>query len=329
MMKQIARKLLARFGRQHWQVRAHELLILMYHRVLPRDFDGLATVQPGMYVHPDTFEMQLRILKKMFEMVHLDDWLTIRGEGGVLPRRACVISLDDGWRDNFDYAFPILRAQNVPATIYVTSAIVGTRRHFFPERLTRILLHLHAGGEIGKIPWIAELVGREELPAVISSRSLDRIIEGAKRYPDRELNDQLLAAEQSLGLVTDYDPPDTLDWDQVRQMVGSGLVRLGSHTRNHLRMNGGQDSDQVRDEVVGSIDEIASHAAATAKTFCYPNGDISTQAESLVKQHYLAALTIDLGWNHAGTDAYKLRRVGMTEAYNTETAFLARLSGWI
>ena len=95
--------------------------------------------QPGMYVSPDTLAMHLRVLKRHFEIVDLGDWLRRQRDGSALPDRACCITFDDGWRDNFQHGFPVLRAARVPATIFLVADFIGTRYRFWPNRLATLL----------------------------------------------------------------------------------------------------------------------------------------------------------------------------------------------
>ena len=69
-----------------------QLVILMYHRVLPGSDPRCANEQPGMWVSPESLDMHLRVLRKHFDLVHLDDWLSDRASGRELPRRACSIT---------------------------------------------------------------------------------------------------------------------------------------------------------------------------------------------------------------------------------------------
>src|SRR5262245_47823275 len=103
-----------------WRVRRNPaLLVLTYHRVLPASHPDRAVEQPGMYVAPETLAMHLRVLKRNFELIHLSEWLQRASSGRQLPKRACCISFDDGWRDNFEFGYPVLRDANVPATIFL------------------------------------------------------------------------------------------------------------------------------------------------------------------------------------------------------------------
>src|SRR5574337_401681 len=84
--------------------------ILLYHRVLTEKELGQDFIQPGMYVRRDVFEMQMLFLKKHFQIVSLQDLLALwKGKKWDNSKRYCVVTFDDGWRDNYLYAFPILQ----------------------------------------------------------------------------------------------------------------------------------------------------------------------------------------------------------------------------
>src|SRR5947207_6960570 len=90
-------------------------MILMYHRVVPPLALSATYVQPGMYVTPDTFERHLRFLTDHFELVSLHDLLgkwEARAQWNT-SSRYCAVTFDDGWLDNYVYAYPRLRAYSV------------------------------------------------------------------------------------------------------------------------------------------------------------------------------------------------------------------------
>ena len=335
-LKGSVRAVLARLGRQNRAPWRESLLILMYHRVLPPDHPELPIIQPGMVVYPETFGMHLRMLKERFEVVHLGDWLAQWTSDKPLPKKACAITFDDGWRDNYDHAYPVLQAAGLPATIFLVSDKVGTPGTFWPECLARIIWN----GGLGHAPaiwnsptfaWLQQLVTTYPFGQRPATRNeIDAIIQQCKRFTDAELYQRLARMESHIAAVQTGVTPDLLDWDQVNEMARSGLVRFGSHTRNHVRLSNAIDGQVLLDEIQTSRRVIEAHTHQTADIFCYPNGDYTPEVKRLVQDHYQAACTTKRGWNDARSDRYQLRRIGLHQdvAFD-ETSFLARLSGWI
>ncbi len=335
-LKRSLRVLLATLGRQNRTPRRPALLILMYHRILPPDHAEMPIIQPGMVVYPQTFNMHLRVVRERFEVVHLEDWLARRARGQPLPKKACAITFDDGWRDNYDYAFPVLRANRMPATIFLVSDMVGTPDTFWPERLARLLWNRGRGQSpaiwaLGEFDWLRTLGVSYPFGQRPPTRSeIDAIIQQCKRYSEAEINQKLRAMAPHVAPEEGAVAPDILDWRQVNEMAASGLIRFGSHTRHHVRLGDALDSSLLLDEVRTSREIIEKHTDRSAELFCYPNGDYTPGVKRVVQDYYQAACTTQKGWNDLAADPYALKRVGVHQdvAFD-ETSFLAKLSGWI
>ncbi len=97
--------------------------VLLYHKidVPPRD----ALVRGG-YTPPRRFASQMRYLKKQgFVFYTASELIEYYKERGSLPPRGIALTFDDGWRDNYTYAFPVLRALDIKATIFVVPSCIG------------------------------------------------------------------------------------------------------------------------------------------------------------------------------------------------------------
>jgi len=325
-MKRLIKKLVqgsvAAVAPMLWRFRDSSLLVIMYHRVLPADHPDRASEQPGMYVSPETLAMHLETLKRHFTLVHLDDWLELAQSDQALPRNACAITFDDGWLDNYQYAFPILKRAGAPATIYLVSDLIGTRYSFWPNTLARVLASEDAGLRQSLPAWLRDMLpGSGE---TLSSEEIDSVIARCKSRSDVELLEALAAFE----LPAEGDARDLMSWQEILEMQGSGLVRFGSHTRRHSRVSKIADAGVLREEVLGSAQVLTERLGRTPVTFCYPNGDTSAPAVQLVRNGYRGAVTTARGWNRPATDRHLLNRVGVHEdVSNTSTAFLSRLAG--
>ena len=96
--------------------------ILMYHHVNEHQGD-LVTIAPA------DFEKQMSYIKDNFNAIHLDELLSYLKSNRRFPARTCVITFDDGYYDNFAYAYPILKKYNLKATIFVTTSRIGEKRY--------------------------------------------------------------------------------------------------------------------------------------------------------------------------------------------------------
>jgi peptidoglycan/xylan/chitin deacetylase (PgdA/CDA1 family) len=314
----------SRFGPHRVGSGGPRLWVLMYHRILPRDDARFAREEPGMIVTPSTFRQQLRRLRELFEVMPLGEWVMRRETGKTLPARACAITFDDGWLDNYEFAYPILQQEQLPATLFAVADMIGTRRQFWPNRLARVLTE---GGSSLHLPWL-QRVGIE-LPVQRGPEQIAHIIDACKQMRDDELHALLGEAETELGLPAESQPA-LVDWDQLREMQGSGLIEIGSHTSNHFRLLDGLSESLLSGEIIASKHKLQAELGREITSFCYPNGDTSPAAEALVRQHYRTAVTTRRGINDRSTSSLALLRIGVHEdVSSTPRRFEARLSGWV
>ena len=93
---------------------------LCYHEVTPdRENDC-------MNVKPEVFRRHIREFKEAgYVFIHVGDLLNHAAGLAPLPEKALLITFDDGYADNYNYAFPVLREEQVPGTFFVVSGTIG------------------------------------------------------------------------------------------------------------------------------------------------------------------------------------------------------------
>jgi len=85
--------------------------ILMYHR--------FAKVSEKGKVEKKLFEKHIAFLKEKYEILDLHDYIgLLRGDAKGL-RNTAVLTIDDGYRDFYEFAYPVLRKYSVPATVFL------------------------------------------------------------------------------------------------------------------------------------------------------------------------------------------------------------------
>lgn len=323
-------------GPHRWR-RGPCLLVLTYHRVLPLNHPDRASEQPGMLVTPELLSMHFETLQRHFTPVHLDDWLRAARAGEPPPGRSLAITFDDGWRDNYYHAFPVIKAAAIPVTLFLVTDMVGSRYQFWPNRLARVLKAWHPRhaqhlDESTRRHLVAldvplDMTGSESTPEVI-----DSVIGRCKVASDAHLHallDQVEALLPDLARAESTAERDLLDWAEVQEMADSGLVRFGSHTRRHTRLRDDLSDEQLEDEIGGSRRILEDKLGQPAPLFCYPNGDCSPRAYERVKSAYEGAVSTRRGWHRPRYDSFFIQRIGVHgDISDTPGNLLARCSGW-
>jgi peptidoglycan/xylan/chitin deacetylase (PgdA/CDA1 family) len=315
-------------GSQRWHQGAPRLWILMYHRILPLDDTRAKEEEPGMLVCPQVFAMHLEQLRRYFTPMFLSDWIAKACAGEALPARACAVTFDDGWRDNLEFALPLLQQAQVPATLFAVAEKIGTDFQFWPNTVARLLLH-------GALPQLVHhpifLALRNALPGLmdrVDREGVSQAIGFLKRFSDQEL----LSALDQIPWQTQVAPipPALMNWAELKQMQDSGWVEIGSHTCTHRRLTAGLDETLLRYEIQHSQRILQERLGKPVNLFCYPNGDYSPEASRLVAETYQAAVTTRRGLVQLGHNMHELTRIGLhNDVSATPAAFGARLSSWI
>ena len=120
--------------------------------------------------------------------------------------------------------------------------MIGTKEMFWPERLARLITTI-AGSypqywSHPELEWLQKNSTNYRFSEILPTREeISALIACAKDFSDQEIHDRLTHIENVLQLDTETSRPSLLDWQQVTEMVDSGLVEIGSHTCHHVRLN--------------------------------------------------------------------------------------------
>lgn len=297
------------------------IVILTYHRVLEKWEPTLDYSQPGMVVTAATFERQLSFLAQHFDIVPLGTLLD-EANGGPARRPRCVVTFDDGWRDNYEVAFPILRARRIPAIVFLTTDFIGTRRVFWHTELIYLLRHgepsrfaRHAGSLAAYPRAVRESLRRwAGPPGSPGAGDVDAVVESVKATCEEPVIDRLIETlARSAGLHRPLLPERRffLDWDQVREMAAQGF-EVGSHGLSHriLTRLPGHDAAQ---ELARSRAAIEHHLGRDVRHFAFPNEDANDALIASAARAGYRTVCAGPGGGMAAPGIRVLRRVGMHE----------------
>lgn len=249
------------------RTRRPHILVLAYHRVTP-DAEMGDCAYPAMHVAERTFRRQLQALRQLYRIVPMQELRALLGGTQPLTESVAVVTFDDGYRDNYRVALPILIEEEVPATFFVSLDFVDKAEPFWFDRLA----HAVRRGDTN-LPANLPAPLRQALEAPGST--VERVRRAAaylKTLPDAERSATIAA----LGPANDEVPAgaEPMTWDEVRSLQAAGM-RVGAHGVRHGILTRMQPAE-VRREIETSVAAIATQVGAPVTEFAYPNGDADT-----------------------------------------------------
>jgi peptidoglycan/xylan/chitin deacetylase (PgdA/CDA1 family) len=274
--------------------------ILVYHKVSPDRHPFYEPVEPG------TFEQQMRFLSRCYNVMDLTE-LVERSSKGAVPARAVAITFDDGYADNYTYAFPILRKYGLPATIFVATGVIGTPHLLWHDRVFdafRYTTRERARLQQSDLPELLldSPVARQSALAVTLAKAKSLWGDARTRLVNQ--------VEDALRPELPVETPRMLSWNQVQEMHRGGIA-FGSHTVTHPILSC-LPQDELRTELRESKQQIFDHLKTPVVAFAYPNGraaDYTKEAKSVLQEcGYKYAVTTVRGFNLPSADPFELKR---------------------
>lgn len=290
-----------------------QVAILMYHRVSSGD----PPWYHGVVVKQEDFEREIVYLCKVAQIVSLDLLVERISQGEPVPSRAACITFDDGYKDNYTFAYPILRKYNVPATIFLTTGYIGRSWPFHKARFAIWNTHVTKFKVKG--------LGSYCLNSLSDRLSvMQRIEHLLDELPAREKN----RAIETLLKVLDADLPSrfeechTLSWDEILEMSQNG-ISFGAHTVTHTTLTK-LPIEEAREEIIQSKNDIEKRLGAPCTLFAYPNGEFNTKIIELLKENgFTGAVTIIPGMITKRATPFMLNRITAGSDFYTFNAYLS------
>lgn len=305
------------------------LYVLNYHRIGEH---ARSKYDRGVYsATPEDFDTQVQFLMEHFEVIGPDQVSeAIRRPTG----RKILITFDDGYRDNYEYAFPILKRHGASAIFFVTTGYLDQPRLSWWDEIAWMVrqspLPVLPASEW--VPDALKLTGEYQEAAIATLQSLFKALPGGTTK----------AFMQYLRTIMDAGCPGHQDintmwmtWDMVREMHAAGMG-IGGHTVTHPVLANLPMSEQFA-EIASCKERIEAETGVPMTLFAYPNGtrdDFDNTTRYCLRQNGVEhAFTLYGDYLRApAADPYDIPRVWVTW-YNSPRVFRAKLTlpmlfGW-
>jgi peptidoglycan/xylan/chitin deacetylase (PgdA/CDA1 family) len=261
-------------------------VVIGYHRVV-EDFASSAEMSiPSMLVSLRMLERQLDWIGRRFQFVSLDELGARLDAGESVDKPIAAITFDDGYRDFYSHALPLLKKKGVPAAVFVVTHLVGTTIAQTHDKLYLLLMR-RFGDQTAKSGEVAEWLQRHGIllprdtetasatTPFLTTRMLLEFLSQA------DVQRVLMALESEISIAEgECKPFYSLTWEMLAEIRRAGMT-VGSHTRTHVLMTN-ESRQKVLDEAVGSRAELEKRLGTDIQHFVYPDGAFNASSVSAV-----------------------------------------------
>lgn len=296
---------------------AGQISVLTLHSVL-EEREQLSWMPLRTYMAAERLDHMLATVGRHHTYVSMDQAAAILAGEAAPVKNAVVVTLDDGYTNNFTVALPLFEKHEVPATFFIVPEKVHSQTPFWFDRFDYAIQHNTETGT--RLPILDQevVVAADDRNALKQSMlRCFRILMDAIE-DDQELATVAAATCESIEQLRSQSILDRFDADDPASIVSAErlaalgehpLCTFGSHTQNHVRVPG-LAAQQADEELVRSAREVSALVSKPCHYFCYPNGDYDAQSAKRVgAAGYRLGLTCVDGMNRVGDDPLVLKRI--------------------
>jgi peptidoglycan/xylan/chitin deacetylase (PgdA/CDA1 family) len=300
------------------RVQQSSVVVLTYHRIASTGTDSF--YDPVISATPEAFRAQIDWLYGQFEILDLSEFLAWTNGELAMRRPAALITFDDGYRDNFDVAVPILRAAGVPATFFLATGFLDEPKLPWWDHVAYII----------KSTGVRRFTVATSPGANACRLSFD-LVEGTRQqfiktvvnaFLDGSISNQAWFLDE-LGSAAQVSVDATLlgrklfgNWNQVRELAATDSnLTFGSHAKSHPRL-ADLDEASERVELAESKEILERQLGKPIQALAYPYGwpgSFTARSSALAREiGYQVAFTSMEGVNrHNSMERFEMKRFGI------------------
>ncbi|MCC6984146.1 MAG: polysaccharide deacetylase family protein [Bauldia sp.] len=241
--------------------------VLMFHHVRPGKPAPFAP-NAHLEVTPEFLQESVRLVReKGMDIVDLDEARRRLLERD--PRPFCVITFDDGYRDNLVHAYPVLKAENAPFTIFVATGLVDRTADLWWRVVERVIaeqdaIEVEIGGALTRLA-TRSVAEKHQVYAHLMDWLMDEVDEDRQRLFVNDLAQRYGVDDKAMV------DAEIMTWDELRRIAADPLVTIGAHTVAH-HVLAKLPLARARAEIEGGARRLEAMLGVAPRHFAYPYG---------------------------------------------------------
>ncbi|WP_068544429.1 polysaccharide deacetylase family protein [Thalassotalea crassostreae] len=291
----------------NWRTRPNGLYCFNYHRI---GDSNCAEFDPNVFsCTKDEFHLHLQFFKQHFTLISIEQLKTIIDSKQSINKRYALITFDDGYLDNYQLAFPILKAENVPAVFFIATDFIDQKVFPWWDETAWIIKHIDIDQQFVDFWQLPN-----EFLCANETEQIRQILLKLKIESDLSLQQKLIELNKFVkdsSVLEKRKRSLFMSWDMLREVEESGIT-IGSQTCSHQVLSHLTESQQ-KTEILNSKQRLEQELQSPICCFAYPVGSEDSfndiTLDLLKSSDYTMAFTFVSGVNtKVSSSKYTLSR---------------------
>lgn len=321
-VKSLALMAFERIGLNALLIRVHrsDLLVLCFHGVVQERRPDPANY--GNWVVASDFREQLLWLSRHFEPIGLDGLHRWETEEWNSRKPPLLITFDDGYRNNFQVAAPILLECGWPAVFFLATGYIGTDRMLWTDEVRSRVLNWP--DPTIQMPGDGNIQQQMSIPLPERIELMRRIKQSCKELSEGDRAEYITYLRARVPGSIPVDDPEArafMSWDEARLLVKMGFD-IGSHTVEHSIL-ARLDAAALQEELRRSKKMIEKEIGRNCLAVAYPNGQAQDVSEAVYDEVRAAGYVYGFmgtpGWQQRTGDPRRIQRIHAPGHQNLDT----------
>ncbi|ASP47969.1 polysaccharide deacetylase family protein [Cognaticolwellia beringensis] len=294
-----------------WHYRKNGVYCFNFHRIGDAE---KCKYDPNVFSCSEgDLEKHLYFIKNNFEIIDQKQFIELVNNDQVVDKKLAYITFDDGYLDNYELAFPILSAMNIPATFFVATGLIESKVIPWWDEIAWHIKQSNLN-ELRLSSWNKTII----LSAKPINKGIREVLSQFKSS-STPIEAQLIELRKKTGLVLSDYVSEFLSWDNIAEMDSAGMT-IGAHSHSH-RIFSSLSAKELSHELSHAKMLLEEKLTNKVLSISYPVGNASTynkyMFDEIESQGYQLAFSFCYFINQqVSANKFQLGRFSISEPFN-------------
>lgn len=249
-----------------WHSKPNGLYCFNYHRI---GEPNSTPYDPNVYsCNEEVFEQHIQFYKSNFDVISIEELESLSQSTTKFNNKFAIITFDDGYIDNYELAYPILKSYQTPAIFFIATDFIDKGILPWWDEIA-YLVKQSKKETIQLASWSKAL----SIPSTNKCLAIKNILQTIKIDATKTMHDKIVLLKIALGIDKDFITPHEnlfVTWDMLREMKTNGMS-IGSQSCSHQIMSHLSNEEQTS-EAKDSKGRLQDELGGDITSFAYPVG---------------------------------------------------------